>query len=37
MSNNPAGKDYIGLAYNKTTAAESTNYDDYSWSLVKGE
>lgn len=37
MSDLPFNKDYIGLAHNKTTAIESTNYGDYSWSLVKGE
>ena len=36
MSDDPAGKSYIGLAYNKTTAAESTSYSDYAWSLIKG-
>ena len=37
MSDSPDGKEYIGLAYNKTTAAESTNYSDYTWSKIKGE
>lgn len=37
MSDNPAGKTYIGFAYNKTTSVESTNYSDYSWSLIKGD
>ncbi len=37
MSNDPDGKTYIGLAYNKTTATESTTYSDYAWSLIKGE
>ena len=37
MSDSPTGKAYIGLAYNKTTATESSVYTDYSWSLVKGE
>lgn len=36
MSDSPAGKTYIGLAYNKTTAAESTNAGDYTWSLIQG-
>ena len=35
MSDNPSGKKYIGVAYNKTTATESTTYSDYSWSLIK--
>ena len=37
MSDSPAGKTYIGLAHNKTTATESSNYGDYTWSLIKGE
>lgn len=37
MSDSPTGKTYIGLAYNKTTATESTNATDYSWSLIKGD
>ena len=37
MSDDPTGKNYIGLAYNKTTATESTNYSDYTWSFIKGE
>ena len=37
MSNDPDGKTYIGLAYNKTTATESTAYSDYAWSLIRGE
>ncbi|MDL4909197.1 phage tail spike protein [Enterococcus gallinarum] len=37
MSDSPTGKAYIGLAYNKTTATESTNAADYSWSLIKGD
>jgi hypothetical protein len=37
MSDSPTGKTYMGIAYNKTTATESTNYADYSWSLIKGE
>lgn len=36
MSDDPTGKSYIGLAYNKTTATESSNYSDYAWSLIKG-
>lgn len=36
MSDNPDGKAYLGVAYNKTTATESTTYSDYSWSLIKG-
>ena len=37
MSDNPTGRDYIGIAYNKTTATESTNRYDYAWSLIQGE
>ena len=37
MSDSPTGKAYIGLAYNKTSATESTTYSDYTWSLIKGE
>ena len=37
MSDNPTGRDYIGIAYNKTTATESTNPYDYAWSLIQGE
>lgn len=37
MSDSPTGKRYIGLAYNKTTATESTNPSDYTWSLIKGD
>ncbi|GGJ62082.1 Gp37-like protein [Virgibacillus salexigens] len=36
MSNYPDGKDYIGLAHNKTTATEGTNPADYTWSKIKG-
>ena len=37
ISNDPTGKKYIGFAYNKTTATESTNASDYTWSLIKGD
>lgn len=36
MSDSPTGKKYMGIAYNKTTSTESTNYADYSWSLIQG-
>ena len=36
LSDNPTNKTYIGFAYNKTIATESTNASDYSWSLIKG-
>lgn len=32
----PAGKTYMGIAYNKTSATESSTYGDYAWSLIKG-
>jgi len=37
MSDNPSGKQYMGIAYNKTSPTESTNYNDYSWSKIVGE
>ena len=36
MSDDPTGKTYIGLAFNKTTATESTTATDYQWSLIQG-
>lgn len=36
ISDSPDGRDYIGFAYNKTTATESDNPDDYTWSLIQG-
>ena len=36
MSDNPEGKMYIGLAYNKTTPESSNDPLDYSWSLFGG-
>ena len=36
MSDNPEGMDYIGLAYNKDSADESSVATDYTWSLFKG-
>ena len=37
MSDYPDGKLYLGIAYNKTTAVESSVYADYTWSLIKGD
>lgn len=37
ISNDPTGKEYIGLAYNKETATESDDPADYAWSRIKGE
>jgi hypothetical protein len=36
MSDFPAGKTYMGLAYNKTSSTESSIYTDYDWSLIQG-
>ncbi|MCC3870294.1 hypothetical protein [Terrisporobacter mayombei] len=36
LSDSPTGKTYIGFAYNKTTATESTIASDYTWSLIQG-
>lgn len=37
MTDNPDGKDYIGIAYNKDTPTESDTASEYAWSLIKGE
>lgn len=37
ISNSPDDKSYIGLAYNKTTASESNNPSDYTWSKITGK
>lgn len=37
MSDEPEGKSYIGLAYNRVSQKESTDYNDYKWTLIKGE
>ena len=36
MDNLPDGKTYMGIAHNKATATESSNYAEYTWSLIKG-
>lgn len=36
MSDNPEGKTYMGIAYNKESQTESTTASDYTWSLIKG-
>ena len=36
MTDDPDNAIYIGLAYNKESATESTNPSDYSWSKFKG-
>ncbi|MCA1021770.1 tail fiber domain-containing protein [Halobacillus litoralis] len=35
-SNYPSGKEYIGIAYNKSSPTESTNSDDYTWTKILG-
>lgn len=37
ISNDPTGKTFIGLAYNKETATESNIASDYTWSRFRGE
>ena len=37
ISDNPTGKNYIGIANNKETPLESNNPADYTWSYIKGE
>ncbi|WP_238019327.1 siphovirus ReqiPepy6 Gp37-like family protein [Oceanobacillus jordanicus] len=37
MSDSPTGKEYIGLAYNKSSPNESANYEDYTWAKTKGD
>lgn len=37
MSDSPDGKQYMGIAYNKTSPEESTRYEDYTWSRITGE
>lgn len=37
MSDNPTGKEYIGIAHNKISSTESSNYADYTWAKIKGE
>lgn len=37
MSDNPSGKYYIGLAFNKETQTESSNPKDYQWSKYRGD
>ena len=36
MSEVPTNKKYIGIAYNKVSSNESSNYADYDWSLIQG-
>lgn len=36
MADDPTGKTYMGVAYNKTSSTESSAYADYQWSLIKG-
>ncbi|EPR4994872.1 phage tail tip protein J-related protein [Vibrio navarrensis] len=37
LSDNPAGKAYMGIAHNRTSPTESTNPADYAWTKIKGE
>lgn len=37
MSDDPSGKKYIGLAYNRPVPQESRDPSDYAWSLIKGD
>lgn len=37
ISDNPDGKQYMGIAYNKEQVAESLNPADYQWSRITGE
>lgn len=37
FSDSPVFKEYIGLAYNKTSSNESNNPSDYTWAKIKGE
>ena len=37
ISNDPAGKAYIGISNNNETPQESDNPKDYAWALIKGE
>jgi len=36
ISTDPTGRDYIGIAYNKSTPNQSLDPTDYTWSLYKG-
>lgn len=37
MSDDSTNMEYVGIAYNKTSKAESTNPSDYTWSKIKGD
>ena len=37
MSDDATGKKYMGIAYNKTSATESTTASDYAWSKIQGD
>ncbi|MCA1021786.1 phage tail spike protein [Halobacillus litoralis] len=37
MSDNPVGKEYIGISYNQTSQTESSNSDLYTWTKIVGE
>lgn len=37
MTDDPSGKAYIGIAYNKDTPVESNDYTDYLWAQFRGD
>lgn len=37
LTDTSIGKEFIGFAHNKTSATESTNPADYTWSKIKGD
>ncbi|MBX0358915.1 phage tail spike protein [Halobacillus sp. Nhm2S1] len=37
MTDDPTGKEYIGLGYNKSTPSEGTDSTAYTWAKMKGE
>ena len=37
MSDDPVGKSFIGLAYNKEDSTESSTASDYQWARIKGD
>lgn len=37
MADDPSGKSYMGIAYNKDSQNESDIQTDYTWTLIKGQ
>ena len=37
LSDDPTGKTYMGIAYNKTSPTESTDPRQYTWTLIQGQ